>query len=114
MASGGYSALEFWKHIAFRAPAVFDLFAMIVVAYVLTWLMRHVQMKGVAGGLEVAVLVWLAVVCLSIPEIVFFFPIKIFAMNALLKLVTLLVQGTLLGFFVVPYTKSEVEAPSLT
>ncbi len=105
MVAAGYPALEFWKRIAFRAPAVFDIVAMIVLAYVMTWLMRHVKLSGVAGGVEVAVLVWLAVLCLSIPEVVFFFPVKIFAMSALLKLVVLLAQGILLGLLVVPNEK---------
>jgi hypothetical protein len=112
MASGGYTTTEFWRRIAFRAPAVFDLAAMILVAYVITWLMRHVKLSGFTGGVEVAALVWLAVVCLSIPEVVFFFPVKIFAMSALLKLVTLLVQGILLGLFVVPHPKIASEAAS--
>lgn len=110
MAAAGYPALEFWKRIAFRAPAVFDLVAMILLAYVMTWLMRHVKLSGWIGGVEVAVLVWLAVLCLSIPEVVFFFPVKIFAMSALLKLVTLVVQGILLGIFVVPHEKRLPEA----
>ena len=105
MAASGYSVLEFWHRIAFRAPAVFDLAAMILVAYVITWLMRHLKFSGLTGGVEVAALVWLAVVCLAIPEIIFFFPIKIFALNALLKLATLLVQGILIGLFVVPQPK---------
>ena len=106
MAAAGFPELEFWKRIAFRAPAVFDLVAMIVLAYVITWLMRHVKLSGLSGGVEVAALVWLAVVCLSIPEVVFFFPVKIFAMSALLKLVTLLVEGVLVGWLVVPHDRS--------
>lgn len=110
MASGGYTTTEFWRRIAFRAPAVFDLVAMILVAYVITWLMRHVKLTGFTGGVEVAALVWLAVICLSIPEVVFFFPVKIFAMTALLKLVTLLVQGMVLGLLVVPHPSASSEA----
>lgn len=113
MAANGYPAVEFWQRIAFRAPAIFDLVAMIVVAYVITWLMRHVKVAGVTGGLEVAGLVWLAVVGLSVPEVVFFFPVKIFALNALLKLITLLVQGVLIGMFVVPHGKRSTETVSV-
>jgi len=113
MAGAGYPAIEFWKRIAFRAPAVFDVVAMVVLAYVMTWLMRHVKLTGVAGGAEVAVLVWLAVLCLSVPEVVFFFPVKIFAMNALLKLLTLIVEGVLLGLFVAPDRSSMAVATNM-
>ncbi|HEY3927577.1 MAG TPA: hypothetical protein VGL89_04315 [Candidatus Koribacter sp.] len=106
MASVGFPALLFSRKISYLAPAVFDVVAMIIVAYVLTWLMHHVKVAGVRGGLEVAALLWLGVVCLSIPEVVFFFPVKIFAMSALLKLCVLLVQGLLLGIFVVSHPKS--------
>lgn len=110
MAAAGYPALDFLKRTSVRAPAVIDLVAMILLAYVMTWLMRHVKLSGWIGGAEVAVLVWLAVFCLSIPEVVFFFPVKIFAMSALLKLVTLVVQGILLGIFVVPHEKRAPDA----
>lgn len=113
MATGGYNTTEFWRRIAFRAPAIFDLVAMVLVAYVITWLMRHVKLTGLTGGVEVAALVWLAVVCLSVAEVVFFFPFRIFAMNALLKLVALLVQGILLGLFVVPHPRASSQAAAV-
>lgn len=109
MAANGFPEVEFWRRIAFRAPAIFDLAAMIVVAYLITWIMRHARVSGVAGGLEVAALLWLAVVGLAVPEVVFFFPVKIFAMNALLKLITLLLQGVLIGLLVLPHAKHEAE-----
>jgi hypothetical protein len=111
MSGAGYPTAEFWQNIALRAPAVFTLVAMVVTAYVLTWLMRHLNATGVTRALEVAALVWLAVASLAVPEIVFFYPVRIFAMNALLSLIALLVQGAILGLFVVPQPKMK-EAPS--
>ncbi len=102
MAGAGYSRLEFWERVGARAPVFFGLIGLVVTAYVLTWLMRHTERRGVQGGLITGILVWIALIGVTLPEAFFTSNLRTFTLNSLAMLLALVLQGLILGLCVLP------------
>ncbi len=112
MAGGGYSRTEFWDRVGYRAPVFIGLIGLVITAYVVTWLMRHANRHGIVGGLTTGILLWIALIGLTLPEAFFGLNVREFALNSVAMLVALVLQGVILGIAVLPSAVIEKEVSS--
>jgi hypothetical protein len=113
MASAGYPMKEFWVTAANPVPKAFPdsstglhvpllvgLLAMLFVAYVLAWIMRHTGASGIADAMLRAGLLWLAIAGATLQGGLVLAPLSVFSTNAVILLIALLIQALVIGYTV--------------
>lgn len=119
MASAGYPMREFWStavnpipksfpdsSVGLHVPLLLGLLAMLFVAYVLAWLMRHTGASGIAGKMLRVGLLWLAITGATLQGGLILAPLSVFIVNAVILLIALLIQALVIGYTVTKWDVS--------
>jgi hypothetical protein len=111
MAKAGYPMKEFWvtavnpipkafpaSSASLHVPLFVGLLAMLFVAYVLAWLVRHTGASGIADVMLRAGLLWLAIAGATLQGGLVLAPLSVFSANAVILLIALLIQALVIGY----------------
>lgn len=111
MASAGYPMKEFWatavnpipkafpdSSAGLHVPLLSGPLAMLLVAYVLAWLMRHTGASGITGAMFRVGLLWLAITAATLQGSLVVAPLSVFIVNAVILLIALLLQAFVIGY----------------
>ena len=125
MASAGYPMKEFWVTAVNPAPKAFPdssaglhvpllvgLLAMLFIAYVLAWIMRHTGASGIADAMLRAGLLWLAITGATLQGGLVLAPLSVFTVNAMILLIALLIQALVIAYTVTKWDVSSSQPKS--
>jgi hypothetical protein len=92
-----------------QVPLLVGLLAMLFIAYVLAWVMRHTGASGITDAMLRAGLLWLAITGATLQGGFLLAPLSVFTINAGILLIVLLIQALVIVYTVTKWDVSSAQ-----